>query len=477
MLTSRRPALALLLCCMAGCALTGEKYQRPAPAVPADWQGGKARADAWPDTEWWKGFQAEELDRLIAEAQANNHDLKAAAARVREARAAAQIAGAALYPSVTLPAQISRANTTNPSNLRNSTTGSFTAYRVAPQVRYEVDLWGANHFASEAASDALVSSAYGQEVVRLTLIADVANTYFQILSLNDRLVDATRNLENARRVQDVVDAQRRAGRLSAFEVERQHTQLSTAEATVAPLQQQLQAARDALAVLLGKAPGELSITGTTLRALAVPEVPLGLPSTLLERRPDVRQAEMNLMAANADIGAARAALFPSVSLNALAGVSGPVFGANTPATSHFHAISLGVLATIFDGGRLFGQLDFAKARKLELAESYQQSILGSFRDVEDALAGVTQFAAEESAQQDAVMHAREANRLAEVLLRSGARDFTAVLDAERTVLAAETASDEARLSRFSSVVALYRALGGGWDSKAAAAGTPRKPAP
>lgn len=472
----RNASVALIFCTVgAGCALTGEKYERPAVAMPGGWQGGNARADAWPDARWWEGFHADELNRLIAEAEGNNHDLRAAVARVREARAQARIAGAALYPSVTLPAQIARANTTNPNNLRNSGTSSFTAYGVSPQVRYEIDVWGANYFASEAAGNSLVASAYGQEVVRLALIADVASTYFQILSLNDRLDDARRSLDNARSMQSAVEAQRRAGRFSDFDVERQSTQLATAEAAIPPLEQQLQAARDALAVLLGKSPGELTITATSLRSLGVPEVPLGLPASLLERRPDIRQAEMNLKAANADVGAARAALFPSVNLGAVAGATGPVFGGTTPAITHFHTITLGVVATIFDGGRLLGGLDFAKARKVELAEAYQQSIISSFRDVEDALAGVTKFAAAEKAQDEAATHARKAYHMADALLHSGAQDFTAVLDAERTVLAAETALDEARLSRFSSVVALFRALGGGWDARPGAAPPPAAP--
>lgn len=317
--------------------------------------------------------------------------------------------------------------------------------------------------ASEAANDNVLASVYGQEVVRLALTADVANTYFQILALNDLLDDAQRNLEIARKIQDLVDAQKAAGRLSAFEVERQRSQLSTAGAAIPPLRQQLQAAYDALAVLLGKNPEDMTIAATSLQSLAVPEVPLGLPATLLERRPDIRQAEMNLMAANANVGVARAALFPTLNLNAVAGVAAGTFGGMFKSGNGFNAISLGMLATIFDGGKLKGQVELASARKLELVESYQQSIISGFRDVEDALEGVKQFTVEENEQREAVAHAREVNRIADLLLRGGAKEFTAVLDAQRALLAAETAADQARLRRFSSVVGLYRALGGGWD--------------
>lgn len=466
MLISHKIAVTLLaLCSLAsGCALVGEKYQRPTVPVPAAWQGGNATPTAWPDYKWWQGFQTTELNRLIEEAQNNSHDLKAAAARVTQARAVARIAGAPLYPAVTVEGDASRANVSNKSNPGSARVGMFNSYRVAPQASYELDIWGANKFASEAADDALLASIYGQEMVKLTLTADVARTYFQILSLNDLLDDAQRNLENARNALDVVEAQKAAGRLSTFEVERQRSQVASAEATIPPLLLQQRAAQNALAVLLGKAPGELTIAATSLRTLAIPEVPLGLPSELMARRPDIRQAEMNLIAANANVGAARAALFPSLTLNAVTGIAANSFGGLSRSGAGFHAISLAVLATIFDGGRLDGQLDLAKARKLELAEAYQQSIISGYRDVEDALAGIKQFSAQESGQIDAVTHARETYRIADLRLRSGATDFTAVLDAQRTLLAAETVADQARFNRFSSAIDLYRALGGGWTS-------------
>jgi multidrug efflux system outer membrane protein len=452
--------IAALLCsALTACALTGERYHRPAVPVPSDWEGERGAAAAWPEREWWKGFQSSELDRLIAGAQDGNHDLKAAAARVTQARALAQVAAAALYPDVQVTADARRGR----SNPRSSPVNNYLALG---EVSYGIDVWGLNRFASAAAADAVMSSVYAQQVVRLTLTTDVANSYFQILSLNDRLEDAQRNLANARKVMDLVNAQKEAGRVSSFEVERQMNQVAANEAAIPPLRQQLRAARDALAVLLGKNPEQLTISAPSLRTLAAPVVPLGLPARLLERRPDIRQAEMDLIAADANVAAARAALFPHLTAAGQLGFKSGT-GLLTGAGSAAQSISLALLQTIFDGGKLRGEVKLAMGRKAELAEAYQQSVLTGLREVEDALAGVEQFTLQEKAQQEAALHAREAYRLAELQLRTGAADFTAVLDAERTLLAAETAADEARFSRFSSLIALYHALGGGWEDRAA----------
>lgn len=468
-------SIAVLMFCglLGGCTTMGEKYQRPAVAVPAGWQDAAGNPAAWPDREWWQGFHTAELDRLIAEAQNNNHNLKAAAARVAQAHAAAKIAGAPLFPTVAVEANAGRSRTRATDTAGATTVTSATSYSFLPQASYEIDVWGANRLAGEAADDAVLSSAYGQEVVRLTLTSDVAAAYFLILSLNDRLDVARRNLAIAVRLQELVDAQKRAGRLSPFEVERQRTLVSTAEAAIPPLLLQLRTAHDALAVLLGKNPGEVAISARSMRSLAVPEVPIGLPSQLLERRPDIRQAEMNLIAANADMGAARAALFPTFGLTAQAGATKTVISSLLSSATNVQSISLSVLATIFDGGRLGGQADLATARNVELAETYQQSVVSGFRDVEDALAGIQHFTAQEKAQREALDHAREVYRIADRLMRSGATDFTAVLDAERTLLSVETAADEARLNLFNSVIGLYRALGGGWDTQTPQAAAPQ----
>jgi len=452
-----RFVLVFMVCLVAGgCALVRETYRRPEIAAPAAWLGKAPGAEptGWPDREWWKCFQSEELDRLITLAQENNYDLKAAVARVAQARASVRIAGAGLYPALAFSAgaQRSKVGDSGPNN----------AFSIGPQASYEIDIWGRNRFTRDAAEAALLSSTYAQEVVRLTLTADVANTYFQAISLSDRIRVTRDNLANARRLLDLVEAQRHAGKVSGLEVERQRSQVSTIEAAIPPLLQQLQQTRDALAVLLGKNPGEVEITEESLRPLSLPAFTPGLPSELLERRPDIRRTEADLISANANISAARAALFPSISLSGQGGYSSVDLSKLFEPSGSMYSFGIDLLAKIFEGGRLSGQVDLVKGRKEELVAAYYQAIVSAFRDVEDALAGIEQFSEQEKAQQEAALHAREAYRIAEIRYRLGADDFTTVLDAERTMLSAEAAVDPARLARFTSFVGLFRALGGGW---------------
>jgi NodT family efflux transporter outer membrane factor (OMF) lipoprotein len=316
---------------------------------------------------------------------------------------------------------------------------------------------------------AVASSEYGREVVRLALTADVASTYFLLLSLNDAIRVAEDNLAIARRLLVLVQAQRGAGRAAALEVERQETLVASAAAAIAPLQQQRQVGVNALALLMGRHASEVKLEDASLRTMSPPPAALGVPSELADRRPDIRRAEADLRAAHANITAARAALLPSLTLSAQSGFASSTVGTLFNSGRGFTTLGLDLLGTIFDGGRLAGQVDFAEARKTELVESYRQTVLVAFREVEDALAGIRYFAVQEQAQQQSVDHAREAYRLAEIRYKGGAVDFTTVLDAQRALLGAESAVDQTRFSRFASAVALYRGLGGGWRDVARAA--------
>jgi NodT family efflux transporter outer membrane factor (OMF) lipoprotein len=452
-----------LLLLLAGCTVLREPYERPQVAAPGSWSAPAAgvTAGAWPDPEWWKVFRSEELDGLVAEAQSGSFDLKAAAARVAQAKANARIAAAPLYPTLTLGVQADRAKTQAGSGT--------TIYTLAPRVTYELDMWGLNRFGAEAADAALLATVFGQDVVRLTLTADVASSYFQILSLNDRIAAARSSLDNSRRVLRLFEAQRGAGKISRLEVERQFTQVAGLEAAIPPLIQARKVAYDNLCVLLGRAPDSVPMPTRSLRGIGAPEVPIGVPSELAERRPDIKRAEADLISASADISAARAALFPAVQLSARGGVASSSLGRLFDGPTGFYTLGLGLLATIFDGGALSGQVDLARGRQAELAQVYGQTVVSAFREVEDALAGIEQFELEEDALQQAAVHAREAFRLAEIRYREGAGDYLTVLDAERALIFAENAVDPPRLSRFISYVDLYRALGGGWQGAPATA--------
>lgn len=451
---------AMLPLMLAGCAGLSEAYRRPDPNAPAGWFGRPAAADeAFPDRQWWSAFASPELDGLMRDAQSANHDLRAATARVEQARARARIAAAGLYPALTanLAADRSKSGGNEASN----------SISLGAQASYELDLWGLNRETARSGEAALLASRFGQEVVRLSLAADLANDYFQLLSFNDRLRTAQDNLALARRLLALVEAQKTAGRVSALELARQRSQVASNEATIPPLRQQRQVVRDALAVLLARNPGDAPDPRGSLRGLELPAVTSGLPARLIERRPDVRQAEAELIAANADVNAARAAVLPSLTLAAGGGWRAASVGALFGSGSGFASLAATLAGTIFDGGRKRGQVELASARRTELVETYLLAVRSSLRDVEDAFAGVDEFARQEAQQVAAAQHAREALRLAELRYKAGAVDFSTVLDAQRTLLSAESSVDQVRLARFTAHVGLYRALGGGWDGSLA----------
>jgi NodT family efflux transporter outer membrane factor (OMF) lipoprotein len=452
------------MACLVGAALLGgcanflaEPYQTPQVNLSSIWAGAVPQAEpAWPDLEWWRRFEARELDEFIATALAENTDLRAAIARVEQGRARSRVASAGLYPLVTVPAA---AGVSDRIGAR-----SQEFYDIALSASYELDIWGRNRFTSESGQQVLASTIYDQEAVRILLVADVATNYFLVLSMRDRLRTAEESLASVRRLLDLIEAQYRAGKVSALEVERQRTVVAAAEAVLPPLRERERAALDALAVLLGRVPEQLRVEGRSLRPVPLPALAPGLPSELLERRPDIRRAEADLLAANADIGAARAAMFPTVNLTGSAGYQSDTLSNLFRSSTGFYTIGADVLGIIFDGGRLSGQRDIAIARKQELAEVYRKTVLVAFQDVEDALAGVEHFEAEQQALLRAAVHAREAYRLAEKRYFYGAADFTTVLDAQRAYLAAEQSVDPARFSWAASLVGLYRALGGGWQA-------------
>ena len=456
--SGRLISASVLAVLCAGCVTLGEPHRRPAVQAPPAWQGKVEDRLGWPESDWWKRFGSSELDGLIELARQENHDLKAAAARVAQGRANARIAAAELFPLLTVGAEAGRSKSgREPSN---------AAYSFAPQVSYELDIWGKNRYARDAGEAGLLFSTYDRDTVALTLQADVAIAYFLILSLKDRLRVAQESAANARKLLGLIETQRHAGKVSALEVERQRTQLAVTEAAIPVLLRELQVAHDALAVLLGRNPGEVPVREASLRPRMLPAVGAGVPAELLERRPDIRRAEADLAAANANVGAARAAVYPSLIVSGAGGFRGAHLASLFSSATGFYSLAASLLATIFDGGARAGKREFAEARRVELVEAYYRSVVSAFREVEDALAGIEQFASQERLQQEAVIHAREAYRLAEIRYRAGAADFTTVLDAQRALLTAEAAIDPIRFARFASTVQLYRALGGGWEDPA-----------
>lgn len=458
-MTRRTIALLLLTTALSGCSLWDE-WTKPVVDQPANWQSSSDGSGIWPDTTWWRGFGSAELDRLMGEASAGNQDLRAAVARVNQAKASARIAGAAIYPTLDADASVSRtsrfgtARTTNTSN-----------FQVGLSIGYEVDLFGRIRATENAALTRLEGSRYDQEALALTVNANVALTYFQLLALRERIALATESLNTSRRLLLLLDEQRRIGTASDLEVAQQRVSVAQQSAGIPALRQVERVTLSTLALLMGRLPQNFEVTGQRLSAINTPPVIAGIPSELLFRRPDVRGAEADLKAANLDIAVARASRFPRIQLTADGGTASTALTGLFGPGSFLLTLASGLTAPIFQGGRLRAQQDLTQARYEELIETYRTATLSAFRDVENALSGTTQYRLQLAAAREAQNQAREAYRLAELRFRAGTVDFLTVLDAQRSIISTDDAVVQARLSQLAALVDLYKALGGGWDGK------------
>jgi NodT family efflux transporter outer membrane factor (OMF) lipoprotein len=340
-------------------------------------------------------------------------------------------------------------------------TGSSST-SVTLSASYELDLWGRNAFGVRAARSALRASRFDEEAARLTVVAGVADAYFQVLALRGRLVIARENLAVAQRVFKVVDSRVRNGANSELDRARQATAVLTQQAALPPLELQERQTLIALAILLGRAPEGFGTAAASLDGLTVPAVAPGLPSELLVRRPDLASAEAQLAAANADVGAARAALLPTIALTGSAGLASTALINVLKAPILAFNLGASLLQPIFEGGRLRAQVTIAQSREQELALAYRKSVLSALGDVESALSATSHTDEQAALQEQVLEQARLSLKLAEVRYREGADDLLVLLDAQRTLFQAEDELRQLRLAQLEASVDLFKALGGGW---------------
>jgi outer membrane protein, multidrug efflux system len=445
---------------LASCSV-GPAYHRPDIAPPSQWHetaGGGASATLWPAADWWHGFGSSKLDELIAEAERNNDDLAGAIARVQEADAQARIAGAALLPSLDLGATATRQ--------RAQVTGLgpkvYNTFNPELSASYELDFWGKNRALRDSARAAAAASRYDQQTVALTVISSVATTYFQALELRDRIQVAQQNLENGEKILRGFRLEQSAGTATGLDVAQQETTVALLNAALPPLLQQFRQTVYALAVLIGKTPESVDVDVGTLADLSIPAVAEGLPSQLLSRRPDVAEAEQQLIAANADITVARAALFPSIQLTAGGGYESSALTSLVSPANRVYALSGGLMQPIFHGGALRGQVDFSKARYTELLTTYHKTVLTAFGNVESALVAAQQTAEQQKRQQDAVATARRAFEFSQTQMSAGIVNILTVLNTENALFSAQDELVQVNYLRLQALVDLYTALGGGW---------------
>lgn len=439
---------------LAGCAV-GTPYQRPDVAMPATWEAAtnaNAASAAKLTTDWWKQFGNAELDQLMEQALAANHDLAAAVSRIRQARASAGIAAAGRLPAADLSSSATRSH--------SNQSGTSEQSQLGVTVSYELDLWGGKAAESQAAYARVDSSIHDRDAIALILQAEVASNYFQALALKDRLAIARKNLDAARNVLSLVEVRYNKGATTGLEVSQQRTSVLNIEAQIPQLEQDLRTTQTALAVLLGRAPQGFAVQGATLADMQVPAVATYQPTSLLERRPDIKRAEAQLVAANADIATARAALYPNIRLSATA-IAGGVL---TAGSSTLGSLIASLSQSLFDGGRLRGQVALSQAQREELVEQYLQSVLVSLKEVQDSLGSVTTTQSRQQLLTQAAREAQEAYRIANVKYQAGSQDLLTLLDSQRTQLQAEDSRVQADLARFTATINLYKSLGGGWES-------------
>lgn len=460
----RRLCTCALMASVSGCSLA-PAYQRPAVPLPA--QAATSPTEMSPSTppadQWWRNFGSTELDGLIALSLAHNNDLQAAIARIDEARANARIASAPLLPTLGVSGSADASTRSNSGTNSNggSRSSSSSGATLVGQASYEIDLFGRYRSGARSARALAEASAFDRDAVAISLAASVADTYFQLLSLMDRLRFSTQVAADARRVLGLIEARRSVGTATDLDIAQQRNVAATFEASAGTLRQQIAQTRHALALLVGDAPDGITVTTETMKGLDVPVIAPDMPAALLNRRPDIRAAEARLVAANFDIGSARAAFFPSITLTGQGGLESSSL-ARIVEPGGLASAAASLLAPIFDGGRLTGQLRYSQARQRELAATYRQTVLSAFRDVADALSAAERLQEIERADVEAEDAARKAAELSQAQFRLGTIDQLTLLDTQRTLYVAQDATLQARLQRFQAAIALNRALAGGY---------------
>lgn len=442
---------------LSSCSLTPD-YTRPDVGTPAAWHID-AKTGVNVTADWWGNFNSTELNALIIRALENNNDLRAGIHRIEQARASLKIAGADMYPSMDGSSNVSWSR----NNPTSGKTTSENSGRAGVGVAYEVDLFGANQAAVDAATANVEGAVADRQALALTVMGDVATTYFTILNLNERIDIAESNLKISREVLRIVQAREDAGSVSGLEVAQQKTIVANTEAGLASIREQRVNAYNALAVLLGQPPQTVAVQAKDLSGVTLPAIAAGQPSDLLIRRPDIYSAEMDLIAANANIGAARAAFYPSLNLGLDWTIAASPLGDPTATAL---SLASALTAPIFQGGRLEGGLDQATARQLELAETYRKTVLVAFQEVEDALAAIRASGERQTAYETAAKESRRAWELSVKQYDAGLIDFQSLLDTQRSMLSADDTARSARLATYTAAITLFRALGGGWESEA-----------
>lgn len=449
-------SLSLITLLLSSCSMIPD-MDKPVVETPAQWLGDSKNLTTGQEipSQWWTVFNDITLTQLIDDAGRNNLDLKTGIERVNQSRAALKIAGANLLPSAEATASMGK-DRTNPATGKTTTT---TPISGGLSIAYDLDLFGANRAGTEFASRSLKASEFNQKALELSIYSDVAEAYFNLLLTRERIGIANDNLKNSKELLRIVEARVSAGVDSNLELSQQKVAVANSEAALSILNQNETIYKNALALLLGRPPEIFALPNSALNKISIPAIAAGQPSSLLERRPDIASAEQKLLAANANIGVARAAFFPSVTLGLTADAVGT--GLSNPLGTAL-GVASSLTAPIFQGGRLEAGVEQATAEQRELLAMYQKTVLSAFGEVENALSAVTTSSTREESLRTAVSEAQKAYEISRKRYEVGTIDFATMLDTQLALLTAQDNYAEAMKSRLSASLDLVKALGGGW---------------
>lgn len=468
-----RTLLAIGLACLCLSCAMGPDYTKPKADTEGSFRMAEGRSDlpSLANLPWWDLLRDEQLQQLIRTALEDNWDLQRAVATIDEFRARALIARTDFLPQITAAVNAPAARHT--AFLVPGFPNPFDYY-FQGSMSWELDLWGRIRRANEAARADLLSKEENRRAVAIQLVSTVAETYFNILQFDLQLDIAERTVRAWEESVRIAQARLRQGMTSKLDADQFESERANAAARSAELQRQMVQAENQLSVLLGRKPYAI-VRGRSLdEQILVPDVPAGLPSELLQRRPDLQVAERQLAAANARIGAAKAARFPKITLTAIAGAANPALQSIFASTGHFGVLGAALAAPIFNAQILGFEQETVEAQTKEALAQYQQTILTAFREVEDSLIAVRTARTQSTSQQQQVTALQSALKLAELRYKGGLANYLDVLVARRDLFQAELSWTSTRRFHLASVVQLYRALGGGWSPDGQPAEEPSK---
>ena len=464
--------------------LVGQDYERPELEVPTDWKALESHdpdqrahllTEVLPEAEWWGAFENEELSGFIEQALRKNHNVREAAFRVMEGRANVLSAGASLYPQLDVNGTVDRvqlSDTLFPDQRSGGAPefglsgASFSLGRATMDLSWEIDLWGRIRRGIEAASADMDALEMERRAVALSLISDVGQTYFRVREFDEQIEIAHKNLAIREDSLSLLNSRAQAGLISDLDVKRAEVLVAESSAEIPGLERLRAIEVHRLEVLTGSPPDTIPIFPKPLREVVrQPDIPVGLPSDLLTRRPDILQMERTLIAANARIGEARAFFFPSLSITGIGGFQTTQFSQWFDWSSRTMLIGPSITLPIFKGGTNVARLEAAEANYQQMLEQYQQTILNAFQEVADLLVALQSRTRQLESQRKQVKAADEARELAEIRYREGLVTYLDVLEAQRTVLNAELALVQTERARLTEMVGLFKAVGGGWNSQ------------